>query len=117
MGYIIPLKKRELLNTNEKIKENEINNIFKKETLEYAYRAEIKNIIKQIKNIIKGINQGFSINLELKGIGYTAKITENIINKLKSKERAECRANGYEACSENGERAEHEEKKNQKCGA
>ena len=125
MGYIIPLKKRELLNTNEKIKENEINSIFRKETLEYAYRAEIKNIIKQIKNIIKGINQGFSINLELKGIGYTAKITEDIINKLKSKERDELHplhtlhptAEGYEACSENGERAEHEEKKNQKCGA
>ena len=100
MGYIIPLKKRELLNTNEKIKENEINNIFKKETLEYSYRAEIKNIIKQIKNIIKGINQGFSINLELKGIGYTAKITENII-KLKSK-------------NEKAEQAEKEEQKNQK---
>ncbi len=64
MGYIIPFKKRDLLNQNEKIKENEINNIFKKETLEYLYQVETKNILKQIKNIIKEINQGFSINLE-----------------------------------------------------
>ncbi len=93
MGYIIPFKKRDLLNQNEKIKENEINNIFKKETLEYLYQVETKNILKQIKNIIKGINQGFSINLELKGIGYTAKITENIINKNEKKNQREAQNN------------------------
>lgn len=37
-------------------------------------QTENKVLNKQIKNILIGITQGFSINLELKGIGYTAKI-------------------------------------------
>lgn len=35
-------------------------------------------LVEHIKTIIIGPSQGYSMNLELKGIGYTAKISENL---------------------------------------
>lgn len=39
-------------------------------------KKELKILTKQIKNLITGITQGFSINLELKGIGYQAQLED-----------------------------------------
>jgi ribosomal protein L6P/L9E len=76
MGYIIPLKKQlREKNFNHEIEKNKENMKFLM-TLEALYQIENINLNKQLKKIIRGLTQGFSINLELKGIGYTAKIID-----------------------------------------
>jgi ribosomal protein L6P/L9E len=71
-GYIVSFK-----DNNNYDKNNINNNLFSNHLTE--------NLFKQMKNIFFGLNQGYSINLELKGIGYIAKITDNLINKNNKK--------------------------------
>ena len=90
------IKNNKLLNKKTNIQEKKNNNIYMgylmpykgmvNKTEEYSklfnQKIEIQNTSKkQIKNIITGITQGFSINLELKGIGFQARI-ENMINNI-----------------------------------
>lgn len=76
MGFMISLQ-----NWNEKIL-NKVNSEVFNINDKNIDVTESKLLNKQIKNILKGISQGFSTNLELKGIGYQAKL-ENIQNVWK----------------------------------
>jgi ribosomal protein L6P/L9E len=88
MGHLIslvPFKNPEPLDPKEKdtIKvsdigneESELNELKKQER--NLTEKEEKNLNKQIKNITSGVTQGYSMNLESKGIGYQAQVKERI---------------------------------------
>jgi ribosomal protein L6P/L9E len=71
MGFLIPYKKS-VLKGQPKIL-TDVKEVFILKNEKFV-ENQIENINKQFKNIIKGITQGFSINLELKGIGYSAQL-------------------------------------------
>lgn len=91
LGYMLTLQNFQN-NASNTISEGEINNkkniqdqiipLLRGKILETRKQIEEK-INKQIKNIIIGLTQGFTINLELNGIGYQAKINELNENELK----------------------------------
>lgn len=82
-GYMLTLQNylKKQTNINNNKRQEKINELLNILELESQKKIEEKILNKQLKNIIIGLTQGFTINLELKGIGYQAKINENTETK------------------------------------
>jgi ribosomal protein L6P/L9E len=81
--------KIEKINIGQVLSKEKIKEKTEKEIQTEQEKQEIsKNFKEEIMEIIKGITQGYTISLELKGIGYQAKISEitTIIGEKKKNE-------------------------------